>query len=69
MAGRVPLAKLHAIIPAGWVLALFAFSLWALLLAWRWMDRKGRRRRRTIPWFVAVGVIWLIVYPKLMVRG
>jgi len=33
------------------------------------MDRKGRRRRRTIPWFVAVGVIWLIVYPKLMVRG
>jgi hypothetical protein len=69
VAGRLPLAKLHAIIPAIWVLILFAVSLWALVAAWRRFDGKGTPRRRTIPAFIGVGVVWLIVYPKLMVRG
>jgi drug/metabolite transporter (DMT)-like permease len=65
----LPLARLHSTIPASWVFAVFALSLATLFAVWRWLDQRGHRRRRTIPLFLVGTLVWLVIYPKLMVRG
>ncbi|HEX3511671.1 MAG TPA: hypothetical protein VHT27_11305 [Solirubrobacteraceae bacterium] len=48
------------------ILVGFALIVFALVAAWRWLDRKGAPRRRTVSAFVLVLVLLLIVYPKLV---
>lgn len=68
MAYRLPLAKIRPLTQAEaiWVIVGFLLSLLVLGVVWRWLDRRGFRRGRTIPLFLLVVVVWGLSYPKLV---